>query len=230
MNQQKCIDLTMILKEVQDFDSLEFKQSLNIYKSSFPPNETRPTENVIRMLKEDRDYHLFVALDSKIVVGMSLLYVFRSLNIAFLDYIAVAPNHQRMGVGKNLFRFMLQWCSIQHYSLIGLLMEIQKEDVADIHEKLKRMNRIRFYSRLGSKVLDGVKYMLPSQDNSKQEEMYLMIAPLTELHSLAKSSVLEYVSMIYSTIYQINGNNNNNANLLNKTFSGLPKTIALRDV
>lgn len=40
MNQQKCIDLTMILKEVQDFDSLEFKQSLNIYKSSFPPNET----------------------------------------------------------------------------------------------------------------------------------------------------------------------------------------------
>jgi GNAT superfamily N-acetyltransferase len=230
MNQQKCIDLTMILKEVQDFDSLEFKQSLNIYKSSFPPNETRPTENVIRMLNEDRDYHLFVALDSKIVVGMSLLYVFRSLNIAFLDYIAVAPNHQRMGVGKNLFRFMLQWCSIQHYSLIGLLMEIQKEDVADIHEKLKRMNRIRFYSRLGSKVLDGVNYMLPSQDNSKPEEMYLMIAPLTELHSLAKSSVLENISMIYSTIYQFNDNNNNNANLLNKTFSGLPKTIALRDV
>ena len=161
---------------------------------------------------------------------MSLLYVFRSLNIAFLDYIAVAPNHQRMGVGKNLFRFMLQWCSIEHYSLIGLLMEIQKEDVADIHEKLKRMNRIRFYSRLGSKVLDGVKYMLPSQDNSKPEEMYLMIAPLTELHSLAKSSVLEYVSMIYSTIYQFNDNNNNNANLLNKTFSGLPKTIALRDI
>jgi ribosomal protein S18 acetylase RimI-like enzyme len=182
------------------------------------------------MLNEDRDYHLFVALDSKIVVGMSLLYVFRSLNIAFLDYIAVAPNHQRMGVGKNLFRFMLQWCRKQHYSLIGLLMEIQKEDVADIHENLKRMNRIRFYSRLGSKVLDGVKYMLPSQDNSKPEEMYLMIAPLTELHSLAKSSVLEYVSMIYSTIYQFSDNNNNNANLLNKTFSGLPKTIALRDV
>jgi hypothetical protein len=36
--------------------------------------------------------------------------------------------------------------------------------------------------------------------------------------------------MIYSTIYQFNDNNNNNANLLYKTFSGLPKTIALRDV
>jgi len=215
----------MIIKEVQDFDSLEFKQSLDIYESSFPPNETRATENVIKMLKEDMDYHLFVALDNKVVVGISLLYVFRSLNIAFLDYMAVAPNHQRRGIGKNLFRFMAQWCSTQPYSVIGLLMEIQKEDVADKHEKVKRMDRIRFYVGLGAKVLDGVKYMLPSQDNSKMEETYLMIAPLTELHSLTKSSVIKYVSAMYSTIYQYENNE-----LLSTTFKGLPEAIMLRDV
>jgi GNAT superfamily N-acetyltransferase len=215
----------MIIKVVKDFGSLEFSQSLDIYRSSFPSNETRSSEKIKKMLEEDKDYHLFIAIENETVVGMSLLYVFTSLNIAFLDYMAVTPNYQRKSIGKNIFRFMLSWCNTQARDLIGLLMEIQKEDVADTNEKLKRIDRIRFYSGLGAKVLDGVKYLLPSQDSSKPEEMYLLIAPLTELHSLEKSSVVKYVSAIYSTIYQFKDDK-----LLDKTFGGLPKTIMLRDL
>jgi len=212
-------------KEVEDFDSLEFKQSLEIYKSSFPSNETRSIEKVVAMLKDDRDYHLFIAKNNSFVVGISLLYVFRSLNIVLLDYMAVSPNYQRRGIGKDLFTYTLQWCSSQIVNIIGLLMEIQKENVPDLHESLIRKNRISFYARLGAKVLDGVNYLLPSQDNGEPEEMYLMIAPLTELHSLPKCSVIQYVSMIYSTIYQYKDND-----LLNITFSHLPTTIMLRDI
>jgi len=211
--------------EVRDFDSIEFKQSLEIYKSSFPPNETRSIEKVVAMLKNDKDYHLFIAKNDNFVVGISLLYVFRSLNIGLLDYMAVSPNYQRRGIGRDLFRYTLQWCTSQVYNLIGVLIEIQKENVPDSHEIFIRKNRINFYARLGAKVLDGVKYLLPSQDNGEPEEMYLMLAPLAELHSMPKCSVIKYVSMIYSTIYQYRDND-----LLNNTFSNLPPIIMLRDI
>jgi GNAT superfamily N-acetyltransferase len=211
--------------EVKDFDSIEFKQSLKLYKSSFPPNETRSIKKVVAMLKVDKDYHLFITKNNNFVVGISLLYVFRSLNIGLLDYMTVAPNLQRRGIGKDLFRFTLQWCSSQIVNIIGLLMEIQKENVPDLRENRIRKNRISFYARLGAKVLDGVNYLLPSQDNSEPEEMYLMIAPLTEIKYLPKSSVIQYVRSLYSTIYQYKDND-----LLNITFNNLPKIIMLRDI
>src|ERR671925_885878 len=93
----------MILKEIEDFHSQEFKESLDIYKSSFPLNETRPVEKVVKMLKEDKDYHLLVSVNNNAVVGISLLYAFRSLQIGLLDYMAVHPNYQRRGIGKKLF-------------------------------------------------------------------------------------------------------------------------------
>jgi hypothetical protein len=39
------------MKELQDIDSSEFKQSVAIYESSFPPNEIRSHQKVIKMLQ-----------------------------------------------------------------------------------------------------------------------------------------------------------------------------------
>jgi GNAT superfamily N-acetyltransferase len=215
----------MKLKEVEDFRSWEFKEGLAIYESSFPPNETRPVEKVVKMLKEHKDYHLFVAVDNGAVLGISLLYAFRSLHIGLLDYMAVAPNHQRRGIGKELFRFTLQKLRSEVPLVIGLIMEIQKDNVPDPHDHLIRKNRIRFYSDLGARLLDGVNYLLPSQDRGKPEEMYLMMVPLTEMPSLPKRDVIQYISTIYSTIYQYE-----NKDLLNAVFSNLPTTINVRDI
>jgi len=215
----------MILKKIEDFHSSEFKKSLDIYKSSFPSNETRPAEKVVKMLRDDKDYHLFVAIHNSSVVGISLLYAFRSLHIRLLDYMAVDPNYQRRGIGKELFRFTIQKLRSQIPLVIGLIMEIQKENVPDPHDHLMRKDRIRFYRELGAKVLDGVNYLLPSQNRGKPEEMYLMIVPLTEMHSLPKRSVIQYVSAIYSTIYQYESKD-----LPNVVFGNVPATIKFSDV
>jgi hypothetical protein len=168
------------------------------------------------MLKDDKDYHL--------LLGISLLYVFRFLNIGLLDYMAVAPKYQRRGIGKDLFRFTLGFSSqVRH--VIGLMLKIQKENVPDLQESLRRKDRIRFYAKLGAKVLDGVNYLLPSQNGGRPEEMYLIMVPLTEIHSLPKRSVIQYVSAIYPTIYQYKNND-----LLNTVFDTLPATIMLRDI
>jgi nucleotide-binding universal stress UspA family protein len=87
------------------------------------------------------------------------------------------------------------------------LMEIQKVDVPDPLESNIRKNRVRFYTKAGAKIFDGVNYILPPIHNGiKAEEMYLMIRPLKQIHYLAKESVVQYIGAIYSTIYQYQNN------------------------
>lgn len=217
--------MSMIIKEIKDFNSLEFKQSLDIYQSSFPPNETRSTEKLIEMLKDDKDYHLFLALHNSSVIGISLLYIFKTLKVGLLDYIAVSTKYQRKGIGKALFQFTCKKCSSYTSDVIGLLIEVQKENVADLNENYIRKNRIKFYTRLGAKVLDGVNYLLRPQNGGNLEEMYLMMRSLTATNSLSKVSVFQYISALYSTLYQYENND-----LLTMIFSNLPTTGHLRDL
>lgn len=94
----------MTISKIMDLDSTECERSLEIYKSSFPPNETRPVEKVVEMLKNDKNYQLFICLkDNRVIIAISLLYTFIPLGIGFLDYMAVSPNYQRQGVGKEIF-------------------------------------------------------------------------------------------------------------------------------
>jgi hypothetical protein len=99
------------------------------------------------------------------------------------------------------------------YSGIGVLMEIQREDAPDPLESKIRKNRIRFYTKAGAKVLDGVNYILPPIHHGiNAEDMYLMIRPLKhtqqqqQIQYLAKESVVQYIHTIYSTIYQYESN------------------------
>jgi GNAT superfamily N-acetyltransferase len=213
----------MVIKELDDFDSFEFEQSLDIYKSSFPSNETRPIEKVVVMLKNDKNYHLFISVNNNSVVGISLMYIFYPLRIGLLDYMAVIPNYRRRGIGEKLFKFTLQKFNALVSNGIGLLIEIQKETVLDPEESVIRKKRISFYTSLGAKVLEGVNYLLPPMRNGGEaEEMYLMIRPLWEVHHLSKASVVKYISAIYSTIYQYHYNY-----LLERITQKLPAKIVL---
>ena len=107
-NTSTIVFSSVITKEIEDFYSAEFKQCIEIYKFSFPSNETRPIEKVVEMLRNDLNYHLYISLDCQAVIGISLLYIFSSLNIGLLDYIAVIPSYYRLGVGNALFRFTLK--------------------------------------------------------------------------------------------------------------------------
>ena len=194
------------LRLLTDFDSTEFECSLEIYNSSFPSSETRPTEKVVEMLKHDKNYHLFTGLKDNSVVGISLLYTFRSLGIGLLDYTAVKPDYQRQAVGRQIFEGTFRKFASDTCDGMGLVMEVQREDAPKIEEKdiEVRKNRIRFYAKMGAKILEGVNYFLPPMlSGIEPEEMYLMIKLIEdEIRYLPKEFVLQYIEAIYSTIYQ----------------------------
>jgi GNAT superfamily N-acetyltransferase len=217
----------MIIKEIKDYNSFEFKQSINIYENSFPFNETRPFEDIVNMLRNDKNYHLIVSLNNNSVIGISLMYIFRSLNIGLLDYMAISPSYRGQGLGKEIFNFTFEkLCSIITNG-IGLLIEIQKENnLLDHQEMTIRKNRIGFYNKLGVKLLDKVNYLLPPiYPSNKEEEMYLMIKPIKKIYYLSKEQVIQYIDIIYSTIYKYYDND-----LLDKISSDIAEKIILRSL
>ena len=216
---------SIIIKEIDDFNSKELEQTIRIYSGSFPPVETKPVDRVIQMLKNDDNYHLYVALENNFVVGFSLLYTFEFLGIGLLDYMAVVPQFQNQGLGTMIFRHTLAELQSQIKNLTGLLLEIQKEDAIDSIESIKRKNRIRFYAKLGVKVLADVHYLIPPQHGDEPEETYLMMVPLKKIESLSHDSVIRYIDAIYKQVYQYTNND-----LLAKINQFLPNVIRISNM
>ena len=132
-------------KEITYNDNELLKQSLDIYLTYFPPQETRPLEKTISMIKKDNNYHIIATLQDNKVIGISLLYLFPSLKFGLLDYMAIINEFQRKGIGTKLFSFTFKIFSSKIPDGIGLLMEIQKDNVQKISENEVRKRRIKFY-------------------------------------------------------------------------------------
>ena len=215
----------MVIKEIdkKQFNSSQFIEAISLYRSSFPLNETRPFGKVIEMLKDDTNYQLFVFLDDDSVVGISLMYIFRTLSVALLDYMAVKEEYQRRKIGKKLFDYTFEKFRSAIPNGVGVLMEIQRATDLD-PDRNKREDRIRFYMREGAKILDEVDYLIPPiQKGMKPELMYLMIKPIKEIEYLLSKSVIQYITAIYSSIYGYKG-----SDLLDKISQNLPRRIILR--
>jgi GNAT superfamily N-acetyltransferase len=117
---------------------------------------------VIEMLRNDKNYYLFISIHNESVIGISLMYTFTYLKIGLLDYIAVTPDYQGKGIGKMLFKFSLHKLEKLVSNVNGLLIEVQRENLSNSLEDIARKNRIRFYMGLGAKIVVGVDYLLPS--------------------------------------------------------------------
>jgi GNAT superfamily N-acetyltransferase len=218
-----------IIKEIKNLTHEEFEELRNIYLSTFPLKNAKQLDGYINhiydMLRYDNRYHLYAALEDRSMIGISLLYVFENLKMALLDYMAITPNFQRGGIGKKLFEFTDNKFNHLIPDNIGMLLEVPKETVSDLDERLRRKRRIRFYSKLGVKVLRGVNYLLPIQIDGDVEEMYLMIKLSKNITWIPKKSIANFINSIYSDLYEYR-----KSDLLDKTIDNLPDHIDIEEL
>jgi len=219
----------MIIKEIKNLTHEEFEELRNIYLSTFPLKNAKQLDGYINhiydMLRYDNRYHLYAALEDRFMIGISLLYVFENLKMALLDYMAITPNFQRGGIGRKLFEFTDNKFNHLIPDNIGMLLEVPKETVSDLDERLRRKRRIQFYSRLGVKVLRGVNYLLPIQIDGDVEEMYLMIKLSKNITWIPKKSIANFINSIYSDLYEYR-----KSDLLDKTIDNLPDHIDIEEL
>jgi GNAT superfamily N-acetyltransferase len=219
----------MIIKEIKNLTLEEFEELRNIYLSTFPLKNAKQLDGYVNhiydMLRYDNRYHLYAALEGRSIIGISLLYVFENLKMALLDYMAITPNFQRGGIGKKLFEFTDNKFNHLIPDNIGMFLEVPKETVSDLDERLRRKRRIQFYSRLGVKVLRSVNYLLPIQIDGDVEEMYLMIKLSKNITWIPKKSIANFINSIYSDLYEYR-----KSDLLDKTIDNLPDHIDIEEL
>jgi GNAT superfamily N-acetyltransferase len=214
----------MIIKEIRNLTHTDFEELRNIYVSTFPLENAKQLDiyinHIYDMLRNDNRYHLYAAVEDRSIIGISLLYIFEYLKMALLDYMAVMPNFQRLGIGRKLFEFTNNELNRFIPDNIGMLLEVPKENVSDPDEWLRRKRRIQFYSTLGVKVLKSVNYLLPIQIDGDVEEMYLMIKLSKNITWISKKSIVDFINSVYTDIYDYR-----RTDLLSRTIANLPDVI-----
>ena len=144
------------------------------------------------------------------------------ISLAFLQIENVAlQSFQRRGIGSKLLQYCIEVMKSKN-SFLGLLLEIQLEDVNDSDERKIRKDRIRFYKKFGAKTFENVEYYIPPQSGNIAEKLHLMIIPFNELDDFSKKSVENIVRKMHLEIYD-----SKRMDLIEKTVQSLSDTIKL---
>jgi len=206
--------------EIVEEDEIVDSNLIKLYMNSFSAVERRPIEKLNEMVKNDEKYHLYLVKEDNLTIGFALVCELPDEKVSLLDYMVINDSFQRKGIGSKLLQYCID--SMQSKNFLGLLLEIQLEDVRDSDERKIRKDRIRFYKKFGAKTFENVEYYIPPQSGNIAEKLHLMIIPFNKLDSFPKKSVENFVKKMHLEIYH-----SKRMDLIEKTVQSLSDTIKL---
>ncbi len=160
-------------------------QMRSLYEASFPPEELRPFERIREELVSpngERRTHLLAALDGDRVLGLSLFALFPKASLGYLWYLCVDPDTRGSGVGGMLYCESLEHlrrdASGQGVGLKGMIFEVERLTTESHPVYGDPFRRIRFYERLGARMVEGYDYYQPAIPPHGPVPLQLMFHPL----------------------------------------------------
>jgi GNAT superfamily N-acetyltransferase len=199
---------------VTDANSEGFRQTLEIYRASFPDNERHTDDLVARRIAEG-PYRLFVAKDGDNVAIFAILYDFPETEFVLLDYFASHPKMRGGGRGTEFFRHLVQSVSANGKSLV-----IEVEDPAYGNDE-ERHRRLKFYHRHGAREILSVPYKMPSLIGGEPIEMKLLLVPAASKRPLTGEKIRTLVRRLYEEVYNLNANDE----LMHSVLTKIPETV-----
>ncbi len=209
----------MTVEIVEEYEIADLNL-IKLYMNSFPAVERRPIEKLNEMVKNDEKYHLYIVKENNSIIGFALVCELPDEKVSLLDYMVINDSFQRKGIGSKLLQYCID--SMQSKNFLGLLLEIQLEDVNDLDEQKIRKDRIHFYKKFGAKTFENVEYYIPPQSGNIAEKLHLMIIPFNEIGDFSKKSVEDIVRKMHLEIYD-----SKRMDLIEKTVQSLSDTIRL---
>jgi GNAT superfamily N-acetyltransferase len=134
----------------------EVRQFCEIYEASFLPEERDDTAVVLAgVLGGGRDCYLAVAGGQ--VLGLAVVLPLAEYPVAFLEYLAVAPEARNAGIGGSILtRLREDLAEAAQPGTDGIIFEVDRPEDADgSGERELRRRRIAFYRRHGAVMVDG---------------------------------------------------------------------------
>ncbi|MHA1585518.1 MAG: hypothetical protein ACTSVU_04600 [Promethearchaeota archaeon] len=177
----------MKIKEQRLVNSDEFNQAMHIYKQSFPSHERASILEIQKRIHNKEEF-LFTGndgLQNANIIAFALFRPFKENRFILLDYFAVGELFRNQSKGSRfLLSILKDYASILSKNYDFILIEVDHPNFGlDKAENKIRERRIKFYRRIGGKLLENIHYLLPSFDPTSRSyslavEMQLMIVPL----------------------------------------------------
>jgi len=141
-------------------DKRAFAAAGQLFRSAFPA-EPEAINRIERSLSNraqlDFDPVLLVSEDrNRVVTGLSYVFFFPELKLAYLQYIASDPKRSSRGIGGALYEATRELVGAR--GARGLLLDVPPDERSKVHDvSLLPINRrrIRFYERYGARVIIG---------------------------------------------------------------------------
>jgi GNAT superfamily N-acetyltransferase len=201
-------------REVQSESDPVLADWLAMYERSFPNEVRLPREVVTAQIAEagrtprgEDVLHVAAAMEGDAVVGgANFTYLGRS-NVGLLSYIFTAPERRGRGVGGWIYRqvttVLRADAARRGRSLEGVLLEVERDDLATGPEREERVRRLRFFAGAGARVVTGVDYLQPPLHPGEEPlPMHLMFDPAGAGRPAPScGEVLAWVDDIYRVIY-----------------------------
>ena len=189
----------MQLLRVTDRESRFFAEAIAILHESVASEALLPERRFYDLLAGGQ-YQLFAYVQDEDVQGFALVYFSVQLRFAWLDYFAIRSDLRGRGLGSELFREIVHLAGNESPRLDWLLFEVDDDYEGDAQREADCIRRVRFYRRLGARVLENVPYKFPSAVTSPIR-MRLMACQLHPIAKLASNNLRNAVREIFMNIH-----------------------------
>lgn len=141
----------------------------NIFEFTYA-EKRRMTANLLDLQRGSiDDFYFVVAHDMDRVVGVTSTYYLPEVKMAFMEFIAVAQDKQRKGLGSFMYHQTMNFLRVSNKELVAFVFEVRstKDGLA---------RRKEFFLNLGAVPIDLGFYPIAHKMDS---ELMLMIKPMT---------------------------------------------------
>jgi len=185
---------------LSDVSSSEFAEAMDIYVQAFPKNERQSLDKIAYRVKHN--YCKLIIVKSTTVVGFSLFYPFDELQFALLDYMAIRQEYRNLGIGSRLFQKTYELFAKEAPISSFLLLEVEDPTGGRFSERRTRLERVKFYEKLGARVIRNFKYLLPPMSSKYPTEMLLMIYSEKKQWEINSNNLRNILIALYEVVYE----------------------------
>ncbi len=218
------------IETIKSKEDSHLPQMQRIYYEAFPPREVIPFSEILKKYEEGVEV-LYLCRKNEEVVAIAFFAVYDEPSLLLLDYFAVKTEVRGNGIGSRFLSKLLGYCS-EKYATSLIMAEVEDPNFGE--KRNMKDERIRFYQRLGMKLVTNVSYILPPLNEFDQfydyvakSELFSHLKLLLWLPANLKNITPTELSAIISKLYVGHYRLSRYHALLKYILENLPETLQL---
>lgn len=168
-------DYSLSLRDIHDSSAVP-ERIVELYVSSFPPDERRPVDSIRKLIDDHGPFHFSLIRSGRKTVGFITWWILEKG--VYVEHFAMSPELRSRGLGRLS---MERFCTLNKAH--GVILEVEMPGSNEMADR-----RIKFYERCGFRSHPAIEYIQPPYTPSSQpvELMLMTFGPIDDVEGLAE--------------------------------------------